>query len=305
MSTKKLSRTVIEGGRAGSNKWERRHSHAEVRAEERDYLKQVMSNLDLAEELEIGETRPVMKEFTDKLSPMHRWIDAQVGRPWSEVHSEIFQKFDTRTTAGRHITFDHLLREIVDTESGFDNRGKIADPDIPIEPSHPHAKYNYYYHWSYADYYVDKDGVLRGKENRHRKHYSRYQFVSEQEYKDASKWLNGRMIGEVGGKLHWFAPTDGIWAASWHTLDKLYEDFSFHNGLKYFIRENGSHQLISRSWLVSGSNMTGMIHSDYWKLVEKPFSFRQRGELTADEAKHFKAFKEKIRDNILSFAKNR
>ncbi len=49
MATKKLSRTVIEGGRHGYNKYERRNSNAEVRAEERDYIKAVMTDLDLAD----------------------------------------------------------------------------------------------------------------------------------------------------------------------------------------------------------------------------------------------------------------
>src|SRR5580692_493657 len=123
MSSKRLSKTVIEGGRHGYNKWERRHSHAEVRAGERDYLKQVITDPELADDIDIEAVRPVMKEFTDKLAPMYRWLDTQIGRPWSEVRSEIFTTFDTRTTAGRHITFDHLLSSVVETNSGFDKFG--------------------------------------------------------------------------------------------------------------------------------------------------------------------------------------
>lgn len=303
MATKRLSRTVIEGGRHGFNKYERRTSHNCVRAEERDYLKAVIADPELADEIEIGQLKPVCKEFTDKLAPMYRWLDTQVGRPWSEVRAEVFQKFDTRTTAGRHITFDHLLKEVVDSESGFDNRGNIADPSIPKVPVHPNSKR--YYYWSYADYYVDQQGILQAKEGRHRHRYARYDFVSEQEYKDASNWLNGRMVGEIGGKLYWFVPTERIWIASWHQLDKPYEAFSFYNELKYFVRENGSYEIVSRSLLYNSLNMTGMAHGDYWQLVEKPFSFRQRGELNSEDTKTFRAFKEKIQHNILAHCTGR
>ena len=305
MSTKKLSRTVIEGGRHSYNKWERRHTHAEVRAEERDYLKQVMADPDLADEIDVDEGRPIPKEFTDKLRPMYRWLEAQVGRPWSEVRSEVFTKFDTRTTAGRHITFDHLLREVVDTESGFDNRGRIADPTIPLDHSEVPP-----YRWrgAVSDYYVDKDGVLCAREDIHHRlrHRLRYAFVSEQEYKDAEAWLNGRMIGEKGGKLYWFVATERIWRASWHNLDKPYETFNFYNGLQYFIVENGLYDLVSPSSMIGyPSSMTCKIHGDHWVAVKNPFSFRQRGELTVEEIKAFKVFKEKIRDDILKASEGR
>lgn len=287
MSTKKLSRTVIEGGRAGSNKWERRHSHAEVRAEERDYLKQVISNLDLVDEIEIGANRPVMKEFTDKLSPMYRWLDAQVGRPWSEVRSEVFTKFDTRTTAGRHITFDHLLREVVETDSGFDRHGIIADPAIPKESCNKRR----YWYYSAAYYYVDQAGIFRVREEQSR---TPYEFVPDQEFKDTEAWLAGRMIGERGGKLYWLVPTERVWKASWFEPYKNYDRYTPHN-LKYFVLENGSFD----------AGFTGKSHGDYWQVVENPFSFRRRGELTSEELKTFKALKEKIRDDILGFSEGR
>lgn len=299
MSTKRLSKTVIEGGRHGYNKWERRHSHAEVRAEERDYLKQVMSDLDLADEVEIGEKRPVMKGFTDKLSPMYRWLDAQVGRPWSEVRSEVFTKFDTRTTAGRHITFDHLLKEVVDTESGFDRHGTIADPNIPKEP----IKRRYWY-YSVSDYYVDQAGILQAKPNRHARRWSRYEPVADQEYKDAEAWLQNRMVGEVGGKLYWFMSTEGIWKASWFEPFKAYDSSTPHK-LTYFLLENGLYDAVHPALVYPSIGMTGKAHGDHWQVVEKPFSFRRRGELTSTEAKTFRAFKEKIRDDMLSFTKDR
>jgi hypothetical protein len=298
MSTKKLSRTVIEGGRHSYNKWERRHSHAEVRAEERDYLKQVMSNLELAEELEIGEKRPVMKEFTDKLAPMYRWLETQVGRPWSEVRSEVFTKFDTRTTAGRHITFDHLLREIVETDSGFDNRGHIPDPNIPK------TTHGRYYYGSYASYYVDQTGILRAKEHS-RYHQSWYwEKISDQEYKDAEAWLQNRMVGEKDGKLYWYVPTQGVWKASWFEPFKAYDTYTRHE-LCYCSLENGLYEVMHPSLAAPQYGITGKAHGDYWQKVEKPSSFRRRGELTSTEVKTFRSFKKRIQNDILSFTKDR
>ena len=73
MSTKRMSKTVIEGGRGTRNKFERYQSNAEVRAAQRDYLKEVMADPEFAYEDEIPERQTVYKDFRDKLRPHHRW----------------------------------------------------------------------------------------------------------------------------------------------------------------------------------------------------------------------------------------
>lgn len=107
MSTKNLARTVIEGGRRYYNSWERRHSHAEHRAKER--VVEARARSDDADEIVWPERKHVGRSFHDKLSPAERWLRSNVGRPWRLVRSEIFASFDTRTLAGQHIVFDHLL----------------------------------------------------------------------------------------------------------------------------------------------------------------------------------------------------
>lgn len=296
MSTKRLSKTVIEGGRYGRNKWERRYSHMEVRAQQRNYLKEVMVDPDLADELEIDSLQPVSKDFRDKLAPMYRWLDAQEGRPWSEVRAEVFQKFDTRTTAGRHITFDHLLRSVVETESGFNKYGVIVDPSIPKETTGRSF-------YSIPDYYVDQDGILRGKKERDRRRW-RYQRATEQEYKDAEAWLNGRMIAEKEGKLYWFTPMEGIWKASWFQPNKVYDRFS-KQSLTYYLLDNGPFNLYSTTLFPFDNNFTGKSHGDHWEPVENPFSFRQRGELSAEEVKHLNSLPWQIRQEILACGQGR
>lgn len=305
MSTKRLSKTVIEGGRYNGNKYDRRQSHTYVRAEERDYLKAVMADLEHAEEHEIGHIQPVYQGFRDKLSPMYRWIEAQVGRVWSEVRSEIFQKFDTRTTAGRHITFDHLLKEIVDTESGFDNHGMMANPNIPVIPA---DKKHYWY--GVSDYYVDQDGILQVRpERRQRRFRSQLEAVpTEQEYKDAELWLQNRMVIKLDGKLYWAAPTEDIWMATWFEPHKAYDRWTPHQ-LFYYVQKSGGHEethyrpdIFYKDKYVSYTIKTSGV---YWEKVENPYSFRQRGELSQEEVKVFRSFKSRIRKDMIAYSKGR
>lgn len=302
MSTKKLSRTVIEGGRAKHNKWERRHSHTEVRAEERDYLKKVMADLDLAEEEEIDLPRPVSKDFIDKLSPMYRWLDAQIGRPWDQVRSEIFQKFDTRTTAGRHITFDHLLRQVVDTESGFDRNGYMSNPDVELLNSR--KKY-----WSFSDYYVDTDGILRKPDIETRIWLrSRYVQISQQDYQQAGTWLANRMVMEKAGQYYWLSPTQDIWLASWlDPYSSNFDRFDKHN-LAYYVWQDREYQTRSVSYPVDRYQPSYLITKTFgphWEKVEHPYSFRQRGQLSGEDRKFFLSLKDKLRRQILEFSQGR
>ncbi len=301
MATKNLARTVIEGGRYTYNKWERRHSSAEERAEARDYCKRVEIDPEYAEEEEIDERRHVSKGFSDKLSPMYRWLEAQVDRPWSEVRSEVFQKFDTRTTAGRHITFDHLLRQVVDTESGFDNRGRLVDPAIPKEAGDRSG------YWSYADYYVDQEGIFRKSPGASRRRFRYAKAASEKDFLEAGKWLNGRMIMEEAGRLHWVTANDGIWLASWIEPGQIFQTYSFPR-LSYYLRDNGHHEVkhtVPATYGIGTYTVTYQLHSDFWNKVDHPFSFRQRGELNEEDAKYFKSLPDSIRADILSFTKNR
>lgn len=110
MARKDLSRTVIEGGRAYRNCWERRASHGGERASTRAWLDAVADDLDEADASAPPPIRRVDKLFHDKLGPAQRWLAAQAGRPWAAVYAELRRRFDARTIAGRHVVDDHLLR---------------------------------------------------------------------------------------------------------------------------------------------------------------------------------------------------
>ena len=109
VSTKRLARTVIEGGRAGYNKYDRRLSNRTQRMRDKRLCRRLCVDPELADGAAEAKRRHVYKGFRDKLAPAERWLASHEGREWLEVEGRILSRFDTRTIAGRHIVFDHLL----------------------------------------------------------------------------------------------------------------------------------------------------------------------------------------------------
>lgn len=178
MSTKNLARTVIEGGRYRGNRWDRRHSNKWERAAER-CLSSRMTLLDIDGVL-YEPRAPVGAYFRDKLAPAQRWMRSQIGRPWNKVRGELMLRFDTRTTAGRHIVFDHLLRsvQIDETATRF---------------------------WSF-DFKVDRHGILRELTRPRYRRPVRPTPLLEPE-SVLLDWIGTRRVGERDTHLYWFVPT--------------------------------------------------------------------------------------------------
>jgi hypothetical protein len=111
MATKNLARTVIEGGRTRFSKLGRRASNGVQRSRVRRVSGALVSGADA--DFTIYPARKVVwRDFHDKLGPAKRWLASQVGRPWNKARSDLFARFDVRTTPGRHILFEHLLPEV-------------------------------------------------------------------------------------------------------------------------------------------------------------------------------------------------
>jgi hypothetical protein len=290
MATKKLSRTAIEGGRYGRNKWERRYSSREERARERAYLDKVTKDPECADEdFIVGRTK-VYKDFKDRLGPVRRWLESQVDRPWSAVRSELFEKFDTRTTAGRHIVYDHLLSQVNDTLSGWDSRGHIASNQTSWYPRYP-------------DYYVDQGGILRKGAIRE----SNYYPVELTLLQEAGKWLAGRMIGEKGGKLHWFVPNEGIWKAEWskEVETTYYGVVSGPLRLQYYCKQNSAYFVKIPALWYGPPTITVTRYGLHWEYVSNPAGFKQRGELSPSQEKYFRSFPKGMQEEILQFGNYR
>ena len=190
MSTKNLARTIIEGGRVNGNKWDRRNSHAENRAAVRNYMSEVRLDPNNYDEYDVEPIEHVYKQFDDKLGPIYRWLNRQVGRPWDEVRADVAKEFDTRTTAGRHIVYDHMMKSV---QIGPEFPRYYSSP-----PEDPTTSY------SDHDYYVDDDGILQKKRYLGRRRYR--DKIPAWDTKQLTNWLNGRIVGKVGNKYFWFTP---------------------------------------------------------------------------------------------------
>lgn len=176
MSTKNLSRTVIEGGRDRYNKFQRRHSNA-VERTHAHRLERALCRTQEPDEALFVPRQPHYRVFYDKLGPARRWLVSQAGRPWDKVRSELFARFDARTTPGRHILFDHLLDE-------------VEAHDLS---------------WRYARFGISRHGILE--------HYGRKRWpfggrppLPEPE-PTLRAWLGARRVIEHGPRLYWLVPT--------------------------------------------------------------------------------------------------
>jgi hypothetical protein len=175
MSTKNLARTVMEGGRMRWSQWSRRQHNAQLRAQERQALGALAVEVDLDGAL-MPRQRPAWHGFDDKLGPARRWLDRQVGRRWDTVRGELLARFDTRTTAGRHIVFCHLLLWVEDPRDS-----------------------------SRHGFAVDRHGILRRTpRKRVRRRPPEPLPCSEREL---LAWLGGRRVGARGDVLFWFTQT--------------------------------------------------------------------------------------------------
>lgn len=221
MSKKRMNRTIIEGGRTSHNKWERRMSYQLERAQNREYLANVEKNLDYANSFAEPQRVKVHKDFSDKLNPMYRWLDAQVGKVWNDVRSEISQKFDTRTVAGRHIVYDHLLSSVEEV------------PDLRYLKYYPEPEDNATSRYK-NDFYVE-DGLLKKRTYIPRNKNKIPKFNTQ----SIVNWLHNRIVGKVGNKLFWFLPTDKNkkwggtnreWKIEWNNV---YYNYYSGNGFRF------------------------------------------------------------------------
>lgn len=178
MSTKNLARTVIEGGRYRGNKFDRHRSNSIQRTREREVEHALCDRLDYDGALFPRRT-PVYQAFMDKLGPALRWLRAQVGKQWNDVRSELFARFDTRTTAGRHILFDHLLAEVEDRSHRF---------------------------FRQRDFFVDAGGCLRFLHTKRPRRFRARERLPERP-EVIEGWLSGRRIATSGEHWFWFQQT--------------------------------------------------------------------------------------------------
>lgn len=297
MSRKRLSRTVIEGGRVGRNKWERRHSHNEERTSERDYCQRVSKDPECYDEEQIVEKNYIYKEFRDKLGPMYRWLYAQVGRPWNDVYSEVKTKFDDRTTAGRHIVNDHLKRS-------------VTLPNDPYQVAYPGGYSGYsdtgdtLTSYSQNDFYVDEEGTLKVKTYVSRKnHYPKF------DTNRICNWLSGRSIGQIGNKMYWFVPADKSvkrggtkknWVCVWGGTRSYYRPYRYLN-YKFLSQENVYKKDSNGVYLVDENNKYIVAHTtEVWR--EGTPNFRQDRKFTDKDLQFWNSLPDFYKEKVLELS---
>lgn len=191
MSTKNLARSVIEGGRTDSYKSEVHEFTRAERAEERTFLKLVTRDPEAFDGAPMPQRRVVYTSFADKLGPVHSFLESRVGKNWNKTRSMLFARFDTRTTPGRHVLFDHLLRDVSQSgEHKLTSRSGFG---------------------MYFRYFVDDRGILRRNGGRHfRRIISSLKPEKPLDTKRIVAWLDGRKVGMMGARLVWFVSTRDV-----------------------------------------------------------------------------------------------
>ncbi len=196
MSTKNLSRAIIQGGRTNSNKWQRRYSTKVERRKVKRYVEQTIceANEEILHprlDFELGvivieiesvggnlvmpvRTR-VQPEFNDHLGPLNRWLSAQVGKDWEEVWHKLCH-FDRDSIAGRHLVNDHARGQIIDV--GDDHKWAFQDTLV-----------------------VDENGQFCRASDFESSHIWNKRW--ENADKKSDQWANGRKVVDQCGKLYW------------------------------------------------------------------------------------------------------
>ena len=191
MTTKNLSRTVIEGGRTGSYKAECQKRIRQERAAWRSQALAIARDPESWEDDLPAIRDPVYPDFADKLNPIYRFLDSRIGKPWDGVRSELFARFDTRTTPGRHVLHDHLLRDVSESPDGL--------------------QYRYGFKFQ-SRYYRDAEGTLRsGSEWHGRSWQSSWSKNVRFDLHPVARWLGARKVGRAGAGFAQYVATVAVY----------------------------------------------------------------------------------------------
>lgn len=181
MSTKNLARTVIEGGRCKHYKSDVLKTARAERAQEKTYLRAVSKDPELADAVVAPKRQPISLCFADKLGPVYSFLETRLGRSWDKTFRLLKQRFDTRTTPGRHVVESHILAEIAPSEAAVQRRS-----------------------WTSFRYFIDARGLLRQVKREYRKY---VKLPPQPSLEDALKWLGNRKVELSGARYVWFVPT--------------------------------------------------------------------------------------------------
>lgn len=188
MSTKDISRSAVEGGRYGYNKWLRNESHRHERARTKVWLDKIRFDEEVAEYEDPVPRNKVNKGFTDNLGPCYGWLASKCGQSWGDVRSKLAKTFDTRTLSAWHIVNQHMLPEVEGAGTTSDNLGR----------------------YQLQRFFIDDEGILRDRGSRRR---TQRQAPADVLVAQVEAFLKGRKIMGMGYKKgpYWGHPGDPRW----------------------------------------------------------------------------------------------
>lgn len=278
MSKKSLERTVIEGGRARYNKYERWSSNSEARVNSRAYMKKLITDPEEFEFTPEPRRKVVGQGFTDKLSPAYKWLRKHIGQKWDDVFSKLINSLDTRTISGRHIVYDHMLRDV--------------------------AKHEYDYSGRSSAFVVNDEGILceclDGRFYRWRNPEPKINLGASPSKHHMDRWLKDRQVRQVGTKVFWMIPQKHRWVECkewrcWRTHREVvsYKDVPVQRGYMYHRTRNA----------VPEEAMMGPVATMRVEMLTKECyqgtgGFRQWRELSVKDSAFFFSLTEEWKETI-------
>lgn len=266
MSTKNLNRTVIEGGR--NNTEDRREASRIIRRSNKSFL-QVVKRVEDADDVSTPAphhrrmaNNPVYSRkdgFTDKLSPVYRYLDSQVGRPWRLVFADICEKFPLSGLAGQHVVNQHIIGSVLGA-GGHEGKPKDLANDFFRQT-----------------YYIDHVGLLKkfkaGKRpisNQGRR------LLTKKDHEEMAKWLNGRKV--LLGKdntMYWALPTEKVLVKTkFDTVVRAYISWSkLDNTIHWFVVDREGNKRKVTPWYDPRTEPPDWIYSGTWR-QSKPASIK-------------------------------
>lgn len=201
MSTKRLARTPLEAGHYdGKNQRRNGKNHSPRNATRAQELQAKKAYDPEDGDFHVNEPTEYTRN-SDNLGAVKRWVLSQCGRPWNKVFSEISEKFDFKTMAGRHI-LQHV-------------KGYINFREPHLRTGSTNGIDHHY------PAFVNDAGILM--RNRLYRHYGsgpqarKWKAERKAEYdlkKRIKEWAGGRTLGREGGLLFWYEITfrdDVVW----------------------------------------------------------------------------------------------
>ncbi|OGL74440.1 hypothetical protein A3E39_04165 [Candidatus Uhrbacteria bacterium RIFCSPHIGHO2_12_FULL_60_25] len=139
MSKKNIIESALEG-RASPIAFERRETTRVERMTVRAVLRKISVDPSLADELPLPERDGIYRDFSCRATAASRWLARKaVSLTAEEIRGLLMRSFDTRTFAGRHLVFDHLMPRNYDgrwrtlaRDCVFDEHGVLIRADTQI-----------------------------------------------------------------------------------------------------------------------------------------------------------------------------